>query len=128
MEMEQIGVLIVDDSARMRRAVKRHLKKMEGIRLSGAANTAGGVQRFKAASKIKFVVSDFDMPGPNGDQFYREIKEGLKARDASFVVLTSDTQQARDALKGENVEVFDKNKIIDSIVQIKKLIANKRDQ
>lgn len=126
--MEEIGILIVDDSARMRRAVKRHLKKMEGVRLSGATNTAGGVQRFKAAPKIRFIISDFEMPGPNGDQFYREIKEGLEARDASFVVLTSDTQQARDALKGENVEVFDKNKIIDSIIQIKKMVEQKRDQ
>lgn len=126
--MKRIGVLIVDDSSRMRKVIKRNISTVEGIMISGAANTAAGVQRFKAAPKIRLVVSDFQMPGPNGVQFYHEIKEELDKRGATFVILTGAPDKARSLLEDEDVEVLDKNEMIAAINRIKKLIAQQRDR
>lgn len=93
-------ILIVDDSATVRVAVKMALKKeydiLEGK--NGKDALAVAEKHFAGGNRINLIITDINMPIMGGIEFIKEIKQNRNAKFTPILVLTTESQ---DSMKME---------------------------
>ena len=82
-------VLVVDDSATVRNEVGDFLKK-NGLDVATAVDGRDGLDKLKADSRIKLVVSDVNMPNMDGLTMAEKIRSELGNANVNIVMLTTE--------------------------------------
>lgn len=85
--MSKPRILIVDDSAVIRKALQKNLDTL-GADVTQAVDGADGYQK-ACADKFDLVISDVDMPNMNGFELCEKLKKGLKTRSTPVLILSS---------------------------------------
>ena len=93
--MEKCKILVVDDESRMRKLVKDFLAK-SGFEVLEAADGIEALEVFDANSDISLVILDVMMPGKDGLQVCREIRQISKV---PVIMLTAKSDEQTE-LKG----------------------------
>jgi two-component system chemotaxis response regulator CheY len=98
-----LNVLVVDDSAVMRRMVIKILG-LSGLPLGEiheAADGRQGLQKLKE-NWIDLVLADINMPVMNGEEMIRQMRQNPETRDVQVIVVSTESSQARiDMLQEE---------------------------
>ncbi|HPF17826.1 MAG TPA: response regulator [Thermotogota bacterium] len=87
-------VLIVDDSATVRVAVKMALKKdYEVIDAKNGKDALDVIERFyTGGNRLNLIITDINMPIMGGLEFIKEVKNNRNARFVPILVLTTESQ------------------------------------
>ena len=93
--MDNIRILVVDDESRMRKLVRDFLEK-QGYQVAEAADGEEAVDLFFRDRNISLVILDVMMPGMDGWQVLREIRQYSKV---PVIMLTARSDE-RDELLG----------------------------
>jgi len=67
-------IMLVDDSATILLSISNILSKA-GYGVEKAANAAEGLAKFKAGVKVDLLITDLNMPGMNGIEFIKEVRQ-----------------------------------------------------
>jgi two-component system chemotaxis response regulator CheY len=114
-------VLYIDDSVSMRQMTSLILGGA-GYEVVQASNGAEGLE--KLAPDIDLVITDFNMPGMNGIEVIRSIREGEVARSVPILMLTTESeaekkQQGREAgATAWMTKPFDKEGLLATVKKI----------
>jgi DNA-binding NtrC family response regulator len=91
------NVLIVEDDDRLREQLARFYEQ-EGFRVTAAACGEDGVARL-AEERFAIVVSDVKMPGMDGFQLARHVREKYSDTDVILITAFGNIKQAVEAMK-----------------------------
>lgn len=128
-------VLIVDDSRVMREMIKMHLvDSNEGFSEDRIITTGDGASALKEAKEKKFdlVLTDFNMPEMNGEEFIRKLRELEHGKSAQVVLMTSQNlDEIKKKIANTGVKLFlhkpvtkeTVNNFIFKVIQIEKAKA-----
>jgi len=95
--MSELRILIVDDSAVVRRTLGKQLQQRWNAEVTLAEDGRQGLERALAA-RFDLIITDVEMPGLNGYELCRQLKENSATRPIPVIVLSShDTEQDIDA-------------------------------
>lgn len=86
-EESNFKILVVDDSLTTRVQIKRILET-EGFDVEIGIDGEDGWSKLNAG-KFSLVITDMEMPKMNGIEFTKKIKESVKLKDTSVIMLTS---------------------------------------
>ncbi len=93
-------VLIVDDSATVRVAVKMALKN--DYEIIDAKNGKDGLEKlekfYAGGNRLNLIITDINMPIMGGLEFIKEVKKNRSAKFVPILVLTTESQ---DSMKSE---------------------------
>ncbi|MGK7952942.1 MAG: response regulator [Xenococcaceae cyanobacterium] len=81
-------VLVVDDSAMMRRTLAITLRKV-GYRVIQARDGLEALELLQQNSQVELIVSDLEMPNLNGFEFLNELRQNPNLADIPVLMLTS---------------------------------------
>ncbi|MDD9950040.1 MAG: response regulator [Zetaproteobacteria bacterium] len=84
------NILIVDDSEMFRQELRDTLNE-GGHRIIESADGLEGLQKAKESQDIDIIISDFNMPGMNGIEMVRLIKDLPKYETTPVFILTTET-------------------------------------
>lgn len=89
-------VLIVDDSAAIRKILQRVLKQAE-IPMETVLEAGDGIEGLAAmrASKVGLVLSDINMPNMDGIEFLTHVRAVPEWKEIPFVMVTTEGSQNR---------------------------------
>src|SRR5580765_7982272 len=93
---EVIRVLVVDDSAFVRKVVREMLSRSPYIEVVGAARDGGEALEMVEQLKPHVVTCDLNMPGVDGISF---VREQMKRRPLPILILSVAPQDAALALQ-----------------------------
>jgi two-component system chemotaxis response regulator CheY len=96
-----LKVMIVDDSAVMRKIVARNVRIALGDRLEGFVEAGDGAEALKTlgGERVDVVFCDVNMPKMNGLEFLRQLKESTELNVPVFMVTTEGSEETvMDAL------------------------------
>lgn len=82
-------ILVVDDSSAVRNEVSEFLRK-SGLVVTTAVDGRDGLEKLKADSAIRLIVSDVNMPGMDGLTMAEKIRHELKNTSVNIVMLTTE--------------------------------------
>ncbi len=92
LDVKDVRVLGIDDNATNRKVLTKMVEGF-GCRIDTAASGARGIEMLQIATRAgdpyRVVLLDMQMPGMDGEQTAREIKNDPLARDAQIIILTS---------------------------------------
>ena len=91
------NVLIVEDHDRLREQLG-HFYEQEGFRVTTASSGEEGTQKL-AEEKFAIVVSDVKMPGMDGFQLARYVREKYPDTDVILITAFGNIKQAVEAMK-----------------------------
>ncbi len=91
MLLDNIQVLVVDDSRIMRRVVTQKLAKLGLQYIVEAANGRAGLEIVEEGD-IALIISDWSMPGMTGMEFLRAIRQDEQMAHIPFVLVTAEAQ------------------------------------
>ncbi len=91
-----MDVLIVDDSAAIRKILRRVLQQAE-IPLGNVYEAGDGVEGVEILKShgVQLILSDINMPNMDGLQFLAEIKGNAGWKDVPVVMITTEGGQAK---------------------------------
>lgn len=118
-------VLVVDDSSTVRNEVCDFLKS-HGLSVSSAVDGKDGLDKLKADSGIKLVISDVNMPNMDGLTMAEKVRTDLKNAAVNIIMLTTENSPAMKergkaaGIKGWIVKPFNGDAVIASV---KKLVS-----
>jgi two-component system, chemotaxis family, chemotaxis protein CheY len=94
--MKPIRVLIVDDSAVMRKIVERCLRQA-GIEISAVLEAGNGVEGLAAlqAGGVDLILSDINMPAMDGLEFLQGLRGVENAKNTPVVMITTEGSESR---------------------------------
>lgn len=94
--MKPIRVLIVDDSAVMRKIVERSLRQA-GIELQEVLEAGNGVEGLAAIQQcaVDLILSDINMPAMDGLEFLQGLRTLDNAKDTPVVMITTEGSESR---------------------------------
>jgi two-component system chemotaxis response regulator CheY len=94
--MKKNRVLIVDDSAVMRKIVERSLR-MAGVELENVMEANDGWEALALARETRadLVLCDINMPGMDGLEFVRQLGSLENGRGVPVVMITTEAGQGR---------------------------------
>ncbi len=122
---EQVGVLIVDDSAVIRRALTAHLEEQPGIHVLGAAPDPYVARDMMAELSPDVLILDIQMPRMDGLAFLKKLK---KYHPVPTIVVSSlaesATSLAIECLEHGAIEVLQKPSESCSINELAARLAN----
>lgn len=100
--MPGIRVLIVDDSAVMRKIVERSLRSA-GVELASVLEAGSGVQGIELlrAQEVDLIFSDINMPQMNGLEFLRQVAADGLSPGTPIVMITTEgsTEHVSEAIQ-----------------------------
>ncbi|MFB3776000.1 MAG: response regulator [Bryobacteraceae bacterium] len=90
------NILIVDDSAALRKILQRVLRQAE-VPLGNLYEAGDGAQALEAmnANPVDLVLSDINMPNMDGLQLLAQIRANPKWQDIRVIMITTEGNQAR---------------------------------
>lgn len=88
----KMRVLVVDDSATMRRLIRKILRQLGLVNIVEADD---GTTAWEVLQKeeIQFIVSDWNMPKKKGIDLLREVRASEKYADVPFLMVTGEAQE-----------------------------------
>jgi two-component system chemotaxis response regulator CheY len=94
--MKPIRVLIVDDSAVMRKIVERSLRQA-GIELQEVLEAGNGVEGLAAIQQcaVDLILSDINMPAMDGLEFLQGLRTLDNAKGIPVVMITTEGSESR---------------------------------
>lgn len=94
--MKPIRVLIVDDSAVMRKIVERCLRQA-GIDLTEVLEANNGLEGLAAlqGGKVDLILSDINMPAMDGLEFLHGLRDVENAKNIPVVMITTEGSESR---------------------------------
>lgn len=94
--MKKLRILIVDDSAVMRKIVERSLRTA-GFDLSEVLEASNGAEALALAKSgsLNLILSDVNMPSMDGLEFLRNLATIDAAKDVPVVMITTEGSEAR---------------------------------
>jgi len=89
--MDNIRVLIVDDSSVMRKIVERSLRQA-GLGIAQVVEAANGAEALAAveANKVDLILCDINMPVMDGLEFVRQLAHVENAKGVPVVMITTE--------------------------------------
>ncbi len=120
-------VLVVDDSAAVRRRLASRLRELEGVKLVAEATDGSGALWYSRTLVPDVVLLDLSLPGPSGI----EVLSRLKATENPPVVIVPTNhanESYRAACLGRGADFFfDKSQQFDDMVElVRELSASPR--
>src|SRR5690242_5541702 len=99
-------VLIVDDSVVMRDIVRAHLAGL-GLDLDVANSADDALARYSSGPVFDLIITDYAMPGMNGLEFARRIKEKSGTIAPKIILISANKElRERDLLVTGSVDAF----------------------
>jgi two-component system chemotaxis response regulator CheY len=99
--MSEISVLIVDDSAVMRRILERALRQA-GLEIAAVFEASNGAEALDILSRetVDLILSDLNMPRMGGLELLRQLRSRNLAADTPVVMVTTESgeESVRDAI------------------------------
>ena len=91
-----VDVLIVDDSAAIRKILQRVLRQTD-IPIGDVIEAGDGVEALKALSDrhVNLILSDINMPNMDGLQLLAQLKQHDKWKSVPFVMVTTEGGQGK---------------------------------
>lgn len=89
-------IFLVDDSATILLSISNILTKA-GYAVEKAGNAAEALGKFKAGTKIDLLITDLNMPGMNGIDFIKEVRQLAGYKFMPILFLTTESQQSKRA-------------------------------
>ena len=89
---DQLRILVVDDMSTSRGLITQALDAMGISHVTTAADGAGALASV-AKSPVHLVISDFNMPGMDGLELLRALREGAKTAGIGFLLITGKADQ-----------------------------------
>ena len=86
--MSDKRVLTVDDSPTMRRIIVNSLKKIGFEDIIEAENGVEGFEKL-AANEVDLIITDWNMPEMNGEQFVKKLREDPKYKETPILMITT---------------------------------------
>lgn len=119
-----IKILIADDHAIVRRGLKEILEEQPGMRVAGEAGNAQDVLEFLRGQSCDLVVLDLVMPGKNGLDLVKAIKEGYPRLPVLVLSVHPEDQFAVRALKAGASGYMTKESAPEELVKaVRKVVA-----
>jgi two-component system chemotaxis response regulator CheY len=94
--MEQIDLLIVDDSAAIRKILRRVLVQTE-LPLGTVFEAGDGGQGLNLLKehRVDVILSDMNMPNMDGVEFLKNVRQMPEHRETPFIMITTEGSQAK---------------------------------
>jgi two-component system chemotaxis response regulator CheY len=94
--VKKLRVLIVDDSAVMRKIVERSLRQA-GLDLAEVLEACNGVEALAEVKKgnLDLILSDINMPSMDGIEFLRNLAGVESAKGVPVIMITTEGSEAR---------------------------------
>lgn len=89
-------IMLADDSVTILLSISNILTKA-GYAVEKASNAQDGLNKFKSGAKVDLLITDFNMPGMNGIEFIKEVRQLPAYKFMPILFLTTESQQARRA-------------------------------
>ena len=90
--MNKRKILIVEDQDGIRNLISATLR-MKGFVIEKAENGKEALKLLnKSPNEFDLIVSDFDMPRMNGQEFLSEVRSTTELKDKPFIMLTSHSE------------------------------------
>lgn len=94
--MENLKVLVVEDSPTMRQLIVFALKRIRGLQITEANDGVGGLKKL-SAEKFDLILTDINMPIMDGLKLVGLIRNDPQYKDVPVVVITTEgAQEDRD--------------------------------
>jgi two-component system chemotaxis response regulator CheY len=87
-------VLVVDDSAIMRKVIEQILE-MLGHESVPATNGLDAFERLKEHSDVRLILLDWNMPEMNGIEFLRAVKDMPNLAEIPVIMLTTESERRK---------------------------------
>lgn len=115
---ERLSVVIVEDSAPVRRRLRALLAENEGVRVVGEATDGTEGLELLSALEPDAVVLDLGLPEMNGFELLRRVRESGRQERPTLFVLTNhaDRVSRRRALRSGADYFFDKADELDALL------------
>lgn len=94
-----IKVLIVEDDPMVAEFNKRYLKEVKGFSLSGVVHTIKDAMKYLKSNHADLILLDVYMPGGNGLELLRYIREQEIAADVILITAAADKEKIQTALR-----------------------------
>lgn len=85
-------VLIVDDSVSMRQMLSMILSS-GGYEVVSAEDAKEGLE--KLSGELVAIITDYNMPGMNGVDFIKEVRNGGVAKNKPIIMVTTESEQQK---------------------------------
>ena len=123
---EKISVVLADDHAVVRSALRLMLEREPGIEVVAEAGDADSATRFVSGNRPKVLILDINMPGGSGLAAIPSIRE--QSPDTEIVVLTmqDETAFAREALQAGVLGYILKEAVSEELVKAVRMAAQGR--
>ncbi|MBI5017519.1 MAG: response regulator [Deltaproteobacteria bacterium] len=82
-------VLVVDDSAAIRRIIRETLKREHGWPVTEAGDVGEALDALHRSGPFDLVITDVNMPGPSGASLIRRLRDGGAAAAATRILVVS---------------------------------------
>ncbi|MGH9722292.1 MAG: response regulator [Bryobacteraceae bacterium] len=91
-----VDVLIVDDSAAIRKILQRMLR-LADVPLGQVFEAGDGVEALQAlkAEKVSLILSDINMPNMNGLQLLRSVRASAEWKSVPVIMITTEGGEAQ---------------------------------
>jgi two-component system chemotaxis response regulator CheY len=90
-------ILVVDDSINIRQIIRDCLTRIGYSKIETAKDASEGYEKLAAISRtatpINLILSDLNMPGPNGIDFLKKVREDKKFQDLPFILITTESEK-----------------------------------
>ena len=87
-------IMLVDDSATILLSISNILSKA-GYAVEKANNANEGLTKFKSGIKVDLLITDLNMPGMNGIEFIKEVRQLPPLKFMPILFLTTESQQSK---------------------------------
>jgi two-component system, CitB family, response regulator MalR len=94
-----IKVLIVDDDPMVAEFNKRYLQEVQGFSLAGIVHTVKTAMDYLQSEQVDLILLDVYMPGGNGLELLRYIREQNIAADVILITAAADKEKIQTALR-----------------------------
>lgn len=119
-----INVIIVEDDPMVAALNRQYVEQIDGFMLAGTAENSDKASELLAEAEIDLVLLDIHMPGLNGIDFLRRIREQKQDLDVILITAASEITQIQQALRlgaaDYLIKPFEFSRFQEALIQYKK--------